>query len=79
MKRALHFSTKLNSRDIKKCDCFWLPSYDLFASARKAVGSFSIVDSDDSENVTSEVNWRFFKVFRVYSNSLKMSKVGKFL
>ena len=37
MKHALHFATKLNSRDIKKCDCFWVPSYDLFASARKAV------------------------------------------
>ena len=37
MKRAWHFSTKLNSRDIKKCNCFWVPSYDLFASARKAV------------------------------------------
>ena len=37
MKRAWHVSTKLNSRDIKKCNCFWVPSYDLFASARKAV------------------------------------------
>ena len=37
MKRAWHFSTKLNSRDIQKCNCFWVPSYDLFASARKAV------------------------------------------
>ena len=32
MKRALHFSTKLNSRDIKKCNGFLVPSYDLFAS-----------------------------------------------
>ena len=37
MKRALHFATKLNSRDIQKCNCFWVPSYDLFASARKGV------------------------------------------
>ena len=37
MKRAWHFSTKLNARNIKKCNCFWVPSYDLFASARKAV------------------------------------------
>ena len=37
MKRALHFATKLNSRDIQKCDCFWVPSYELFASARQAV------------------------------------------
>ena len=25
------------NRDVKKCKCFWVPSYDLFASARKAV------------------------------------------
>ena len=37
MKRALHFATKLNSRDIQKCNCFWVPSYDLLASACKAV------------------------------------------
>ena len=37
MKRALHFVTKLNSRVIQKCISFWVPSYDLFASARKAV------------------------------------------
>ena len=29
MKRASHFSTELNSRDIQKCNCFWVPSYDL--------------------------------------------------
>ena len=37
MARALHFSTKLISRDIKKCNCFWVPSYDLFAYTPKAV------------------------------------------
>ena len=37
MKQELHFATKLNSRDIQKCNCFSVPSYDLFASARKAV------------------------------------------
>ena len=37
MKLMLYFATKLNSRDIKKCDFLWVPSYDLFASARKAV------------------------------------------
>ena len=31
------FATKLNSGDIQKCNWFWLPFYDLFASARKAV------------------------------------------
>ena len=37
MKRALHFATKLNSRDTQNCNCFSVPSHDLFASARKAV------------------------------------------
>ena len=37
MKRALHFVNNLNSRDIQKLNCFSVPSYDLFASARKAV------------------------------------------
>ena len=37
MKRALYFGTKLNSRDIPKCNCCWVPFYDLFASVRKAV------------------------------------------
>ena len=37
MKLALHFATKLNSWDIKKCNCFWVLSYDPFASAREAV------------------------------------------
>ena len=37
MKCALHFSTKLNFRDVQKCNCFWVPSYDLFASACQAV------------------------------------------
>ena len=37
MNRALHFATKQNSRDIQKFNCFWVPSDDLFASARKAV------------------------------------------
>ena len=26
MKRVSYFATKLNSRDIKKCDCLWVPS-----------------------------------------------------
>ena len=39
MKCTLHIATKLNSRDIKKCNyyCFWVSSYDLFTSAHKAV------------------------------------------
>ena len=39
MKHTWHFSTKLNFRDIQKCNFFiaWVPSYDLFDSARKEV------------------------------------------
>ena len=33
-KRTLHFATKLNPRDIKKCISFWFPSYHLLAPAR---------------------------------------------
>ena len=36
-KRALHFAITVNSEDIKKCNCFWVPSYYLFGSAREAV------------------------------------------
>ena len=45
------------------------------------IGSFSIDDGDVSENVTFKMNLRFFKLCRVYSNSLnslKMSNVGKY-
>ena len=37
MKQELHFATNLNSRDIKKCNCFSVPSYDLFACARSSI------------------------------------------
>ena len=37
MKCALHFATKRNSRGIQKCISFWVLSYDLFATACKAV------------------------------------------
>ena len=49
------------------------------AQKNTCCGSFSIDDGDGSENVTFKMNWRFFKLFRVYSNSLKRSEVGKFL
>ena len=41
------------------------------------LGNFSINDGDDSENVTFELNSRFFELFRVYSNWGKMSNVGE--
>ena len=42
------------------------------------LGSFSTEEDYGSENVTLKMNSRFFKLFRVYSNSLEMSKVGEF-
>ena len=37
MKCMRYFPTKLTALDIHKCNCFWVPSYDLFTSARKAM------------------------------------------
>ena len=39
MKRLLHLPEEAINKDIPKCNCFWVPSYDLFASARTAVVS----------------------------------------
>ena len=36
-------------------------------------------DGDGSEDATFKMNLPFFKLFRVYSNSLKMSNVDEFL
>ena len=43
-----------------------------------SLGSFSIDDSDGTKNVSFKMNSRFFELCRVFSNSLKMSNVGKF-
>ena len=42
------------------------------------IGSFSIDDGNGSENVSFEMNSRFFNLCRVYSNLLKMASVGEF-
>ena len=42
-----------------------------------SVGNLSINYGDDSENVTFELNSRFFELSRVYFNSVKMSNVGE--
>ena len=54
---------------------------NIFATTRFSltlVGSFSIDDGNGSENVSFNMNSRFFKLCRVYSNLLKMASVGKF-
>ena len=50
MKRVLHFSAKLNSRDNKKCHCFLVHSSDLFTSARKAL--FFLPNGDKCPQIT---------------------------
>ena len=35
-------------------------------------------EGDGRKNITFKMNQRFFKLCRVYSNSLKMSNVGEF-
>ena len=42
------------------------------------IGSFSIDDGNGSENVSFEMNSRFFNHCLGYSNLLKMSSVGEF-
>ena len=44
----------------------------------KRLGSFSIDDGNGRENITFNMNSRFFKLCRVYSNLLKMTSVGEF-
>ena len=43
-----------------------------------SLGSFSVNNSDGTKNVTYKMNLRYLKLCCVYSNSLKMSNVGKF-
>ena len=50
----------------------------LFIDVSQILWSFSIGDSDGSENVTFKMNSRFFKLCRVYSNWLKISNIGEF-
>ena len=44
----------------------------------KKTGSFSIDDSNGSENVSFKMNSRFFNLCGIYSNLLKMASVGEF-
>ena len=43
------------------------------------LGSFGNDDDDSSANNTVKMNSRFLKLCQVYSNSIKMSNVGRFL
>ena len=44
----------------------------------KTAGSFGFDDGDGSEYVRFKMNERVFELFRVQSNSLEMSNVGRF-
>ena len=64
MKREWHFPTKVNTRDIQNCNCFWVPSYDLFPSARKAVfpapTATGVHSSADNHVLsTSQIQWNW--------------------
>ena len=64
-------ATKLNSRDIQKCDCFWLPSTDMFASAHKAVFPAPTATSVHRLRNTSPSLWKVIchkKVQRSFLN-----------
>ena len=50
----------------------------LFPSRKREIGSFSIDDGNGSENVSFKMNSRFFNLYRVYSNLMKMASVGEF-
>ena len=49
--------------------------FDLYV---RLIGSFSIDDGNGSENVSFKMNFRFFNLYRVYSNLLKMASIGEF-
>ena len=66
-KKALNLNTPQDPRIIR--NRFFLSHYNSFSTDD---------DGGDSENVTLKMNSRFFKLFRVYANSLEMSKVGEF-
>ena len=49
--------------------------FDLYV---RLIRSFSIDDGNGSENVSFKMNSRFFNLYRVYSNWLKMASIGEF-
>ena len=52
--------------------CYKRPLSDRHPPPAMTIGSVSIDDGDGSEKVTFKMNSRFFKLCRVYSNSLQM-------
>ena len=77
--RSLHSLVKYFSTLEKKFRISARPCNILYICLRrKKLGSFSIDEGNGSENVTFEMNSRFFNLCRVYSNLLKMASAGEF-
>ena len=65
--------------DTVDCQLQQTTSISFTTNSHSAWGSsFSIDNGDSTKNVTFKMNSSFFKLCCVYSNSLKMSNVGKF-
>ena len=47
-------------------------------ASSRILGSFSVDDGDSSENVTFKLSPRFFRLRRVYFNSMKLFNVSEF-
>ena len=69
-----------NSRDVNPPETIWIIVDETTYKdpAPKTLGSFSIDDGNGSENISFKMNSRFFNLCRVYSNLLKMARVGEF-
>ena len=58
--------------------CYKRPLSDRHPPPAMTIGSVSIDDGDGSEKVTFKMNSRFFKLCRVYSNSMQINvKCGR--
>ena len=78
-KRAVDYGKReqAGKRPRARVSLFPFPSYLAHFRFSSSPSQHPTTLSDDSKNVTFKMNKRFFKLCRVYSNSLKMSNVGK--
>ena len=78
-KRAVDYGKRKQAgkRPRARVSLFPVPSYLARFRFPSSPSQHPTTLSDDSGNVTFKTNKRFFKLCRVYSNSLKMSNVGK--
>ena len=78
-KRAVDYGKRKQAgkRPRARVSLFPVPSYLARFRFPSSPSQHPTTLSDDSGNVTFKTNKRLFKLCRVYSNSLKMSSVGK--